>query len=73
MIICYVSGKCKCYWTNMYKDVETFCKENPHRRVIWAFAENSDLLGNDIVMDGKSLLSNKYKTERTDKNETCNS
>lgn len=57
MIICFVTGKHNCYWTNMYKDLETFCKENPTKRVMFAFEEKDDLLDGDIILDGKSLLS----------------
>lgn len=57
MIICFVTKKRNAYWTNMYKDLETFCKENPTKRVMFAFEEKDDLLNGDIILNGKSLLS----------------
>lgn len=51
----------------MYKDLETFCKENPTKRVMFAFEEKNDLLNGDIILNGKSLLSKQNKKVVTKK------
>lgn len=38
----------------MYKDLETFCKENPTNRVYYAFKEKDNLLNGYIILNGKS-------------------